>query len=207
VTSDKPAPSDKPTSDRPAPDEPTAGTAQPPSAEPSGTGGDADAGADAVRQALNRAKAAAREKRLAPNNGRRGARSRGRTVGRSGSGPDARDPQPFGLAIQWLIDERGWDASVAVGGAIGRWPEVVGPDIAAHCEPEGFDDGVLTVRAESTTWATQVRLLVPAILRSLDERLGEGTVTKIVVKGPGGPSWRHGPRVAPGSQGPRDTYG
>lgn len=169
--------------------------------------GEADAGADAVRQALNRAKAAAREKRLMPTNGRRGARSRGAAAARSGSGPDARDPQSFGTAIQRLIDERGWDESVAVGGAMGRWAEVVGPDIAAHCEPESFEAGVLSVRAESTTWATQLRLLVPAILRSLDERLGEGRVTKIVVKGPGGPSWRHGPRVAPGSQGPRDTYG
>jgi predicted nucleic acid-binding Zn ribbon protein len=109
--------------------------------------------------------------------------------------------------IQRLIVDRGWSASVAVGGAMGRWAEVVGAEIAAHCVPESFDEGVLSVRAESTAWATQVRLLVPAILRELDDRLGEGTVTKIVVKGPGGPNWRHGPRVAPGSQGPRDTYG
>jgi predicted nucleic acid-binding Zn ribbon protein len=191
---------------RPTPNNPAGGTALPPSADQSSTGADADGGADAVRQALNRAKAAAREKRLSPTNGRRGPRSRG-GVARAGSGPDARDPQSFGTAIQRLIDERGWDQSVAVGGAMGRWAEVVGADIAAHCEPESFEDGVLSVRAESTTWATQVRLLVPAILRSLDERLGAGTVTKILVKGPGGPSWRHGPRVAPGSQGPRDTYG
>ena len=42
---------------------------------------------------------------------------------------------------------------------------------------------------------------------SLADEVGEGTVTKVVVRGPTGPSWRRGPRVAPGSQGPRDTYG
>lgn len=167
----------------------------------------ADEGADAVRAALNRARAAARERNAGPVPNRRAPRRRVGSTSRSGSGPDARDPQTFGAALQRLIDERGWGEQVAVGGAMGRWDEVVGDEIAAHCRPETFEDGVLTVRAESTAWATQVRLLVPAILRSLDDRLGEGTVTKIVVKGPGGPSWRHGPRVAPGAVGPRDTYG
>jgi predicted nucleic acid-binding Zn ribbon protein len=166
-----------------------------------------DEGADAVREALNRARAAARERNATASQGRRSSRRRGPARAHAGSGADARDPQTFATAVQRLVDERGWSQSVSVGGAMGRWAEVVGAEIAAHCEPETFEDGVLTVRAESTAWATQVRLLAPRILRSLDERLGEGTVTRIVVRGPGGPSWRHGPRVAPGGQGPRDTYG
>jgi predicted nucleic acid-binding Zn ribbon protein len=96
---------------------------------------------------------------------------------------------------------------VAVGGVIGRWNAVVGPDLSGHCTPVSFEQGVLVVRAESTAWATQVRLLVPALLRRLVEEVGEGTVTKVVVQNPNTPSWRKGPRVAPGGQGPRDTYG
>jgi predicted nucleic acid-binding Zn ribbon protein len=90
---------------------------------------------------------------------------------------------------------------------MGRWDAVVGADVAAHCVPETFADGVLTVRADSSAWATQVRLLIPTLLRRLGEVVGEDTVTKVVVRGPSGPTWRRGPRVAPGSQGPRDTYG
>jgi predicted nucleic acid-binding Zn ribbon protein len=111
------------------------------------------------------------------------------------------------VGIDRMVAERGWDTAVAVAGVIGRWRAVVGDDVAAHCEPESFDDGVLVVRAESTAWATQVRLLVPALLRRLGEEVGEGTVSKVVVRGPTAPSWKRGPRVAPGSQGPRDTYG
>jgi predicted nucleic acid-binding Zn ribbon protein len=96
---------------------------------------------------------------------------------------------------------------VAVGGVLGRWDAVVGDDVASHCRPLSFADGVLTVAADSSAWATQVRLLVPTVMRRLAEEVGEGTVEKIVVKGPAAPSWRRGPRVAPGSQGPRDTYG
>ncbi len=126
---------------------------------------------------------------------------------RSGAHPDARDPQAVASSIDRLIAERGWADPVAVGGVIGRWDSVVGPEVAGHCTPESFEGGVLTVRTDSTAWATQVRLLVPALLRRLAEEVGQGTVQKVVVRGPSAPSWRRGPRVAPGSQGPGDTYG
>jgi predicted nucleic acid-binding Zn ribbon protein len=163
-----------------------------------------------VRSALNRAKAAARARGLSPGSPVPGTARRPRRradQARSGAGPDARDPQPLGATLGRLIADRGWQTDVAVGGVIGRWDAVVGPDIAGHCRPVSFDDGVLVVQATSTAWATQVRLLVPSLLRRLAEEIGEGTVTKIVVQGPTAPSWRRGPRIAPGSQGPRDTYG
>jgi predicted nucleic acid-binding Zn ribbon protein len=142
--------------------------------------------------------------------GSRGAVGRRRRVDfglRSGAGPDARDPQRLADAIDLLVGERGWIEPVAVGGVIGRWDAVVGADLAAHCRPESFDDGVLTVRTDSTAWATQVRLLLPVLMGRMAREVGEGTVRSIVVRGPVVPSWRRGRRVAPGSQGPGDTYG
>jgi predicted nucleic acid-binding Zn ribbon protein len=176
-----------------------------------GAGGGEAQGPDAVRSALNRARAAARARGLQPGApasapGTRRRRGLGDTL-RSGARADARDPQSLGSTLGRLVAERGWQTPVAVGGVIGRWDAVVGPDIAGHCVPTSFDEGVLTVRAESTAWATQVRLLVPALMRRLAEEVGEGTVTKVIVHGPTVPSWRRGLRVAPGSQGPRDTYG
>ncbi len=177
-----------------------------------GVGGDGG-GADAVRAALNRARTAALARGLqpgrGPGGGTAGARRR-RVAGesrRSGARPDARDPQSVGSSIDRLVVERGWGVPVAVGGVIGRWDSVVGADTAAHCRPESFVDGVLTVRTDSTAWATQLRLLLPSLLRRLAEEVGESTVTKVVVRGPAAPSWRRGPRVTPGAQGPRDTYG
>jgi predicted nucleic acid-binding Zn ribbon protein len=173
-----------------------------------------DSGADAVRAALGRARAAAAARGDKPGHPGRGAsvaaRARERREGantRSGARPDARDPQGVASAISRLVAERGWSEPVAVGGVLGRWETVVGQDIAVHCIPLNFADGVLTVAADSSTWATQVRLLTPTLLRKLAEEVGEGTVKRIVVRGPSAPSWKHGPRVAPGSQGPRDTYG
>jgi predicted nucleic acid-binding Zn ribbon protein len=183
-------------------------------ADPAEAEAEADA-ADAVRAALGRARAAAAArgvrpgqpaKRLSPAAAAARARRRGADQ-RSGSGPDARDPQSLGTNINRLVTDRGWSTPVSVGGVLGRWPAVVGEDVAAHCRPLSFADGVLTVAADSSAWATQVRLLVPTVMRRLAEEVGEGTVERIVVKGPAAPSWRRGPRVAPGSQGPRDTYG
>lgn len=173
-----------------------------------------DSGADAVRAALGRARAAAAARGEKPGQPGRAAsayaRAKERRDGantRSGARPDARDPQGVASAISRLVAERGWSETVAVGGVLGRWEAVVGADIAAHCTPLSFAEGVLTVAADSSTWAAQVRLLAPTLLRKLAEEVGEGTVKRIVVRGPSAPSWKHGPRVAPGSQGPRDTYG
>lgn len=168
-------------------------------------------GVDAVRAALNRARSAAASRGLKPGAPLAQARGRRRRLAgearRSGAYPDARDPQTVSSSIERLVSERGWAAPVAVGGVIGRWDSVVGAETAAHCRPESFADGVLTVRTDSTAWATQLRLLLPALLRRLAEEVGETTVRRVVVRGPAAPSWRRGPRVAPGSQGPRDTYG
>ena len=81
---------------------------------------------------------------------------------------------------------------------MGRWDQVVGEEVASHCHPETFEDQVLTVRTDSTAWATQVRLLAPSVLARLSEELGAGVVTRLVVKGPAGPSWKRGHRTVQG---------
>ena len=171
-------------------------------------GEDAD-GADAVRSALGRARAAARAKGLVAGRRPPGGAARRRVAGapRSGPGPDGRDPQGFGASISRLVTERGWQTPVAVGGVIGRWDQVVGSGVAAHCVPESFEESVLVIRTDSTAWATQMRLLAPTVLARLTEELGSGVVQRLVVKGPSGPSWKRGPRRAAGGRGPRDTYG
>ncbi|SCE20059.1 Protein of unknown function [Streptomyces sp. PalvLS-984] len=94
---------------------------------------------------------------------------------------------------------------------MGRWPQIVGDDLAKHCVPLRYDDDprerVLTVRCDSTAWATQLRLLAPQLVARLNTDLGHGTVRMIKVMGPGGPQRDFGPLRAPGSRGPGDTYG
>ncbi len=125
----------------------------------------------------------------------------------SGAHPDARDPALLGSAVEKLVTDHGWDTDLAVHGVFGRWSQIVGGDVAGHCTPESYKDGHLTVRTDSTSWATQLKLLAPTVIRRLNEELGHGTVLHIDVEGPAGPSWRKGNRSVRGARGPRDTYG
>jgi predicted nucleic acid-binding Zn ribbon protein len=162
-------------------------------------------GVDLARVALRAAKEQARARGDAVQQ-KKQARRGGL---RSGAHADGRDPMALGAAINRLITERGWEAPAAVGGVMGRWPQIVGEDLAKHCEPEKYDEDerVLVVRCDSTAWATNLRLLAPQLIARLNEDLGHGTVTLIKVQGPVGPPRRYGPLRAPGSTGPGDTYG
>ena len=115
-------------------------------------------------------------------------------------------PQPLHAAIDGLIGDQGWQTASAVGSVFGRWDQIVGADLAAHTLPDGLAEGELVVVADSTAWATQVRLLAATLIRRLNTELGEGTVTRVKVRGPEQPR-RAGEWRVRGGRGPRDTYG
>ncbi|WP_460666599.1 DciA family protein [Kribbella swartbergensis] len=125
----------------------------------------------------------------------------------SSARPDDRDPQRLTTTLGRLMRDQGWEVDVAVHGVMARWPAIVGPEMAEHCKPESYQDTELTVRTDSTAWATQLKMLAPDLVRRLNAELGDGTVTRVNVQGPHAPSWRKGPRTIRGGRGPRDTYG
>ena len=106
--------------------------------------------------------------------------------------PHREDPQPLNAAVGGLLSARGWQRRAAVGGVFGKWPEIVGPQLAAHTTPDSFDDGELVIEADSPAWATQVRLLAPQLLKRLADELGADTVRKVRVRGPSGPRGKRG---------------
>jgi len=120
--------------------------------------------------------------------------------------PRREDPQPLNAALGGLLSARGWRQHAAIGAVFGGWPEIVGPELAAHTKPESFDDGQLTVLADSDAWATQLRLLQGQLLKKIAAAVGHGVVKRMRIHGPTAPSWRKGLRHVPG-RGPRDTYG
>ncbi|GAB3353093.1 DciA family protein [Modestobacter lapidis] len=124
----------------------------------------------------------------------------------TGPHPGADDPQLLGSLVESLVSQQDWTAHTRVGSVFGRWDTLVGPDIAEHCRPQSLSEGELTVVAESTAWATQLRLLAPRILAKLHDQVGGDVVKRLRVVGPTAPNWKKGPRTVRG-RGPRDTYG
>lgn len=117
------------------------------------------------------------------------------------------DPQPLAAAVEGLLSDQGWALAAAVGSVFGRWADIVGPDLAGHTRPETLADGELLVSADSTAWATQLRLLAGQLIRRLNTELGDGTVRRVKVRGPAGAPRRPGEWRVRGSRGARDTYG
>jgi len=172
------------------------------------------AGMDLVRRALEEARGAARSQGKEVGRGGRspGARrgtergNRGNRRSWSGPGPDRRDPQTFGTAAGELARSRGWTGKVAEGAVFAQWATVVGEQIAEHAEPTALRDGVLSVTAESTAWATQLRMVQAQLLAKIAAAVGDGVVKSLKITGPTAPSWRKG-RLHISGRGPRDTYG
>lgn len=166
---------------------------------------------DLVHAALADAQRLARTGARRARGGARRRRNRhdaeGARGGYSGPGPDDTDPQPVGAVLSGYVDDRGWTRPLADARVFADWPALVGEEIAAHCTPVSLREGHLRISAESTAWATQLRLLAARLLARLADELGPQTVRQVSVTGPTAPSWRHGPRSVPGARGPRDTYG
>ncbi|HEY7812710.1 MAG TPA: DciA family protein [Nakamurella sp.] len=181
-----------------------------PGAADRGSDARAGRGSDLARDALAAARASsAARRKAAGRTPRTSAGSAGKLRRRrwSGSGPDAaRDPQPLGLTMRSWVKAAGTGADLTKATLFGRWEKIVGADVANRCSPTSLVDGELVVQAESTAWATQIRLLAPQLLTKINTELGERAVIRIRAKGPAGPSWRFGERHVRG-RGPRDTYG
>ena len=176
---------------------------------------------DAPRALLNRIRSSAAENGERRVDARQVARSRAKVKDQDASREErikdrarraemdsyyGRDPQGISRIFDRLLSERGWKQPIAVGGVLSRWRELVGPSIADHCHAEAFENSTVHVRCDTTAWAKNLRLMAPEVIRSLNERLGDGVVTRLEISGPAAPSWKKGYRTVKG-RGPRDTYG
>jgi predicted nucleic acid-binding Zn ribbon protein len=84
-----------------------------------------------------------------------------------------------------LLDDAGRRAGVTAAVETGklwtRWREIVGPDVAAHARPSSLRDGVLRVRADSPTWATEIGYLGDEIRRRANDVAAREIVTEVRV--------------------------
>ncbi len=117
------------------------------------------------------------------------------------------DPQSLSSVLSELVTTRDWRQGIAEGSLFTEWVSVVGADIGSHSTPISLVDGVLTVQASSSAWATQLTLMAPSLLKTISNSAPGALVEEILVLPPGAPSWKKGIRTIRNSRGPRDTYG
>jgi predicted nucleic acid-binding Zn ribbon protein len=117
-----------------------------------------------------------------------------------------RDPDGLGSIVDALTVKLGWNSPLARAELLSSWVQIAGAETAEHSTPAGIEEGLLTVRCDSTAWATQLRLMRVQIMTQISVRYPDAGIESIRFEGPGAPSWKRGPRSIPG-RGPRDTYG
>lgn len=117
-----------------------------------------------------------------------------------------RDAHGLGDVLDALTAGLGWNSPLAQSDLIAAWADIAGAETAAHSTPVGIEEGLLTVKCDSTAWATQLRLMRVQITSRIAAVYPDAGVESVRFEGPGVPSWKRGPRSIPG-RGPRDTYG
>jgi len=106
-------------------------------------------------------------------------------------------PSPLGDELARLMGRPGWAERLGAARVAAEWTSIVGDGLAQHCEPVRTAGRVLTVRAESAAWATQLRYFTTRIAERVDEVLGAGSVREVrIVVGPleGAPMQQPGQR-------------
>ena len=67
---------------------------------------------------------------------------------------------------------------------VSRWPQIVGPVVAAHSRPLRLSGGTLTIAVDQAGWATELTYLEASLRARIDEAVGPEVVTaqRVVVR-------------------------
>ncbi len=90
-----------------------------------------------------------------------------------------RGDHPLGDAFDAYLRSQGHGALLQLARLVAVWPDVVGPDVAAHASPRSLRDGTLVVAVDQPAWATQLAFLAETVLDGLAAALGERLVTDL----------------------------
>lgn len=78
-------------------------------------------------------------------------------------------PEAIGGIVESWLDKSGLAARVDQAAVIPEWPRLVGPQIAAVTAPQSITaNGTLFVHVTTNGWMTELSLLEPELLRSLN---------------------------------------
>jgi predicted nucleic acid-binding Zn ribbon protein len=96
-----------------------------------------------------------------------------------------RRPEALGSLLEGFVASRRWETRVRGATVFSRWTDIVGPDLAARCEPVRLARGNLLVRAENASWATQLKYMLTHVAEKANDVLGSDMVRQVsVVVGP-----------------------
>ena len=100
-------------------------------------------------------------------------------------GAPGRDPEQLGNVLQTLAGQSAWRPHLLLAQLNNHWDQVVGKQIAQYSRVDSYVDGVLTIRANSPVWVSQLTYLVPQIEQTIAKKLEDLPLEKVQITGPG----------------------
>lgn len=88
-------------------------------------------------------------------------------------------PVPVAELVPRVLDELGLGEARRALDLARRWPDLVGPEAAAHSEPALLRGAVLEVVVDSSVWAQELKLRQPALLAALRGVLGPAAPSEL----------------------------
>ena len=103
-----------------------------------------------------------------------------------------RAPRPIARTVERLTKGMLGRHGFAHGAIVTKWPDIVGPDMARHTQPEkivfsrdGVSGGTVHLRCDSGALATELQHLEPQILERINTFFGYKAVVRIkLIQGP-----------------------
>jgi predicted nucleic acid-binding Zn ribbon protein len=93
-----------------------------------------------------------------------------------------RGPAPVRKGLDRLVRHLGGPSAETVEGVFGRWPEIVGEQIAAHVRPMSMREGALVVAVDDPAWAPELRFLESEIVGRVREVLGVEGIDRLEIR-------------------------
>ena len=99
---------------------------------------------------------------------------------RMGSGRQRNDdPAPIGDSLDRVLGYLRAPAARTVKTVFTEWPELAGPQLAAHAQPIALRDGELVVEVDDPAWVSQLRWLEPELRVRLEALPGGPKIDRI----------------------------
>ena len=91
-----------------------------------------------------------------------------------------RKPASLGEVLASVLEQSGLAPRIEQAQIVPEWASLVGPQIAAVTEPRSITaDGTLFVAVKTSAWMTELSLLGPELLRSLNARATRTRINRI----------------------------
>lgn len=90
--------------------------------------------------------------------------------------PSPGGDRPLGAALEAYLRAQGHGSALLLARILAAWPEVAGPEVAAHARPLALREATLVVAVDQPAWATQLGFLAETVLAGLADRLGQGVI-------------------------------